>query len=135
LADSESHGLGDRFVDELETVMKRVAIAPNRFPSVLPGVRRALLAIFPYAVFFREKGDVIFIISCFHSSRDPKIGRTGYNAKRAGPLSIGSDCRFRIICASVGELASILASVKIPRPTSSKERGLSYEKQHSGVSS
>jgi len=66
-------GLGDRFVDELENILERIAIAPGRFPYVLPSVRRALLTVFPYAVFFRERGDVIFVISCFHSSRDPKI--------------------------------------------------------------
>lgn len=71
--DKESLGLGDRFVDELENVLERIAIEPGRFPYVLPGLRRALLTVFPYAVFFREKGDVIFVISCFHSSRDPKI--------------------------------------------------------------
>ncbi|MGN6209898.1 type II toxin-antitoxin system RelE/ParE family toxin [Asticcacaulis sp.] len=70
--DSESPGLGDRFIDELDPQLERIAAAPDQFPCVLRDVRRARLHIFPYAIFFREKGTAVFVISCFHSSRNPR---------------------------------------------------------------
>lgn len=69
----ESHGLGERFIDELEHQPGRIAENPGQFPYVLRHVRRARLRIFPYGIFFQEQGDLIFIISCFHSSRNPRI--------------------------------------------------------------
>ena len=36
-------------------------------------IRRALLRRFPYALFFRIVDDAVFVMACFHSSRDPRI--------------------------------------------------------------
>jgi len=71
----ESPGLGHRFIDELEHQLERIATHPEQFPRVLEDVKRAKLRIFPYGVFFRDQGDRIFVISCFHASRDPSIWR------------------------------------------------------------
>ena len=43
----------------------------QEFPIVFKNVRRALLRRFPYARFFAIEGDTLFVIACFHASRDP----------------------------------------------------------------
>jgi len=49
----------------------RVSASPAAFPVIRNGVRRAMLRRFPYAVFFRVLPDLIQVIACFHTNRDP----------------------------------------------------------------
>lgn len=68
-------GLGARFRAELGFQLDRVARSPLHFPVVLADVHRARLQRFPYGLFFRAIDDEIFVIACFHSSRDPLVWR------------------------------------------------------------
>ena len=40
-----------------------------------PGIRRARLRRFPHGLFFRVLDDALYVIACFHASRDPLIWR------------------------------------------------------------
>jgi hypothetical protein len=42
-----------------------------QFPALERGVRRAQLAVFPYAVFFRFSADVVTVIGVLHLHRHP----------------------------------------------------------------
>jgi toxin ParE1/3/4 len=66
-------GLGAKFRDEIDAQIERIANQPTRFPVLLRDVRRAKVQRFPYGLFFRVMPEAIFIIACFHSSRDPLI--------------------------------------------------------------
>lgn len=63
--------LGAAFLAELKFRLDRIAPAPQRFPIVHRSLRKALLRRFPYAVYFRDRGDWIEVTACFHASRDP----------------------------------------------------------------
>ena len=71
--ESEAVCLGARFRAELDQVAHRLAANPFQFPFVFADIRRALLRRFPYALFFRIVDDAVFVMACFHSSRDPRI--------------------------------------------------------------
>jgi len=71
--ESEAVGLGARFRAELDHLAERRAVNPFQFPLVLTDIRRALLRRFPYALFFRVVEDAVFVMACFHTSRDPRI--------------------------------------------------------------
>jgi plasmid stabilization system protein ParE len=71
--EAEASGLSARFLAELDAAVQRVAFNPYQFPVVLADIRRALLRQFPYALFFRIVDDTVFVMACFHSSRDPRI--------------------------------------------------------------
>jgi len=71
--ETEAAGLGARFRAELDHVVQRLAVNPLQFPVVFTDIRRALLRRFPYALFFRVVDDAVFVMACFHSSRDPRI--------------------------------------------------------------
>jgi plasmid stabilization system protein ParE len=57
----------------VDRVVGRLAANPLQFPVVFADVRRALLPRFPYMLFFRIVDSAVFVIACFHSSRDPQI--------------------------------------------------------------
>ena len=74
--EAEAIGLGRRFRAELDRIAQRMADNPREFPVVFKNVRRARLRIFPYLLFFCIEPDALWIIACFHSSRDPQHWQT-----------------------------------------------------------
>jgi plasmid stabilization system protein ParE len=70
--EAQTTGLGHRFRAELDHAVQRLSFNPFQFPTVFTDIRRALLRRFPYALFFRIVDDAVFVLACFHSSRDPR---------------------------------------------------------------
>lgn len=70
-------GLGDEFASELRAVVEGIARGPRAFPTMDQSVdiRRALFARFPYAAFFIEREDAIWVIAVAHLRRDPGYWR------------------------------------------------------------
>jgi len=69
----EAPGLGARFRAELDRQAERILANPLQFPVMLADIRRARLRRYPYGLYFRPLDDAIYVIACFHSSRDPAI--------------------------------------------------------------
>jgi plasmid stabilization system protein ParE len=69
--EGEAPGLGRRFRQAVEVLAERMRANPRQFPVVFKSVRRALLRRFPYALFFVVEDQTLFVIACFHASRDP----------------------------------------------------------------
>jgi len=70
--------LPDSEVDSLaavEVATRHIGERPRQFPVVLEDIRRARLRKFPDSLFFRVEQDSIFVIACFHASRDPQHWR------------------------------------------------------------
>lgn len=70
--ESERDGLGDQLLADVDGVLANVSERPATFPLVLDPFRRALLARFPYAIYFRETDDGVQVFAVFHARRDPK---------------------------------------------------------------
>ena len=68
----QSSGLGDEFLAVVELQVRRLEHAPMLYTEVLPGVRRTLLARFPYSLFYAVKGDIVHILAVLHEARNPK---------------------------------------------------------------
>ena len=69
--EAEAPGLGRRFREAIDTLAERMSTNPRQFPVVFKSVRRALLRRFPYALFFVIDEQTLFVIACFHASRNP----------------------------------------------------------------
>ena len=69
--DAEAAGLGRHFREAMDTLTGRMSTNPQQFPIAFKSVRRAPLRRFPYGLFFVVTGDTLFVIACFHASRDP----------------------------------------------------------------
>ena len=64
-------GLGDEFVIELDSILRRAILRPLQFPQIKNDIRRALLRRFPYAVYFRVGEETMDLIAVLHQHRDP----------------------------------------------------------------
>ena len=64
-------GLGNEFLDELDSVLHRVIHDSLQFPQIKHQIRRALLGRFPYSVYFQVTGESVELIAVLHQLRDP----------------------------------------------------------------
>jgi plasmid stabilization system protein ParE len=65
-------GLGEDFLEALNTVVDSILNNPLQYPVVYRSVRRALLRRFPYQVLFIVEVDAVGVIAVFHGARDPR---------------------------------------------------------------
>ena len=71
--ETRSPGLAALFRMEVDRQLARMSEHPLQFPVVIADIRRARMNRFPYGLFFKIDGEGIFVIACFHGSRDPRI--------------------------------------------------------------
>ena len=65
-------GLGQEFLDELDRVVRRAVTFPMSCPEIEPGVRRCLLARFPYGLIYGVDGETLVVIAVAHLHREPR---------------------------------------------------------------
>ena len=69
----EGPALAASLREELDRQLACVLRRPTQFPFARADVRRAKLRRFPYSLLFHVMPDGIYVIACFHSSRDPDM--------------------------------------------------------------
>jgi toxin ParE1/3/4 len=62
-------GLGADFLNQLESLLVRMARSPRQFPKAHGELRRALVRRFPYAVYFLPEHDGIVVFAVLHQRR------------------------------------------------------------------
>jgi plasmid stabilization system protein ParE len=67
----ERIGLGVRFETQVSTVFARLVDNPFQFPVIEEGVRRAIVHVFPYAVYFTLEADLVMVLAVLHMHRHP----------------------------------------------------------------
>lgn len=68
---NQAIGLGDDFLDELETAYEAILALPQTWPKFHQGFRRFLLNKFPFSIIYRPTQGTIFIVAVMHNSRKP----------------------------------------------------------------
>jgi len=69
--EEQSIGLGEDFLDEVESSYQAIIDFPNTWVPFSYGFRRYLLSRFPYSVVYKNDGDIIYIVTIMHNSRKP----------------------------------------------------------------
>lgn len=67
----ESPALAGRFYDEIESVIRAIGEAPQRYRAFDPPCRRHFGSTFPYAVIYIEEADRIWIVAVAHFKQRP----------------------------------------------------------------
>jgi len=70
--ETQSPGLGIRFVFAIEAALRRASENPLSYPAVLRRTRKALVHRFPYHVFYVVDEDRIPVTGVFHGHRHPE---------------------------------------------------------------
>ncbi len=74
--EAASPGLGADFLYEIEATLRSAAEWPNAAPVVGETMRRALVARFPYGVFYAVEGDDLVVLGCVHVRRHPRVWKS-----------------------------------------------------------
>ncbi|MBF0558683.1 MAG: type II toxin-antitoxin system RelE/ParE family toxin [Nitrospirae bacterium] len=68
----QATGMGREFLDELDRAVRRTVAYPLSCPEVDPGLRRCLLARFPYGLIYGLDGDTLVVVAVAHLHRSPR---------------------------------------------------------------
>jgi toxin ParE1/3/4 len=73
--DIESPGLGGVFLDDVDKGFARILERPDAATEVAPGVRKLVLAKFPFTVIYAVCTDVIRVLAIAHQRKRPYYWR------------------------------------------------------------
>jgi len=68
----QATGLGLEFLDELDRAIRRSLAYPLSCPEIEPGLRRCLLARFPYGMVYGLDDDTVVVVAVAHLHREPR---------------------------------------------------------------
>ncbi len=67
----QAPGLGQKFLDEIESAIARVLAMPHAWKQISPRTRRCLLHKFPFGLIYQIRNDEILIVSVMDLRRNP----------------------------------------------------------------
>ncbi len=73
--EGRSEGLGVRFIELIDKVIKLILVNPEGYPIKRVPYREIVLSKFPYLIvyeFVKEK-HIVYILHIFHTKRNPKL--------------------------------------------------------------
>lgn len=73
--ETQKDGLGDEFFLSINAGLTSILENPLLFPVKFKNIRCAIVARFPYGIYFSIESDQIIILSVMHFKRNPKIIR------------------------------------------------------------
>jgi hypothetical protein len=76
--ESRAQGLGEDFLNELESAFRIIKEIPDTWPLISKNHRRYLLDRFPFGVIYQKNKNSIYVLAVMHLSRKP-----GYWLKRS----------------------------------------------------
>jgi len=59
------------FLQEFSQAIRRIAAAPQRYPTTLHATRRIMLDRFPFSIYYRTGNDEVFVVAVAHQKRRP----------------------------------------------------------------
>jgi plasmid stabilization system protein ParE len=69
--DEQSYMAGSRFMDELNLFLTKLIKYPHQHRKINKDVRRCLMDVFPYIIYFTEGKGLITILRIRHSKQKP----------------------------------------------------------------
>ena len=72
---NQAVGLGDDYLNELETAYQAIVELPDTWPKFQNNLRRFLLSKFPFSVIYQFNQETVFVVAVMHNSRKPGYWR------------------------------------------------------------
>jgi toxin ParE1/3/4 len=73
--EAQRPGLGQEFLEAVESAFERIAEQPLRYAPVHRETRRTFLRRFPYVVFHVLRDDCVNVLAVLHQRRSPRLVR------------------------------------------------------------
>jgi plasmid stabilization system protein ParE len=69
--EEQQGGLGAEFVHEVRSALQMIQRAPEMWPARARGMRRYLIARFPFLVHYRVESERVLVVAIAHGHRKP----------------------------------------------------------------
>ena len=69
--EAQAPGLGDDFLDKIDSAVRDITEHPERWPVLHLDVRRRLVHRFPYAILYRVDAEEVVVLAVMHLHRNP----------------------------------------------------------------
>ncbi|MFN5513172.1 MAG: type II toxin-antitoxin system RelE/ParE family toxin [Cyanobacteriota bacterium] len=70
--EAQTLGLGSEFVRAVDVCLSSIGRNPLAYPIIYKQARRVFIRRFPYGISYLFDQDLVIVIACFHSKRNPK---------------------------------------------------------------
>lgn len=70
--EAQSLGLGSQFVRAVDTCLSSIVSNPLAYSTIYKQARRALIRRFPYGILYVFEPEIVSVIACFHTKRNPQ---------------------------------------------------------------
>jgi plasmid stabilization system protein ParE len=70
--EAQMPGLGSEFIRAVDAGLSSIGRSPLAYQVIYKQVRQILIRRFPYRILYLYDQDLIVIVACFHSKRNPK---------------------------------------------------------------
>lgn len=71
--EQRSLGLGDRFLESLESALFNIEHHPLHYGKIEGGYRQLKLKKFPYVIIYEIIENIVVVFAVFHESRNPEL--------------------------------------------------------------
>ena len=72
MVNEQADGLGNEFLDELDRAIRRAVAYPQSCTEIESGLRRCIMARFPYGLIYGLEKDKIIVVAVAHLHRNPR---------------------------------------------------------------
>ena len=69
--EAQARGLGNDFLDKIDSAVRDIAEHPERWPALHLDVRRRLIHRFPYTLLYRVDAEEVVVLAVMHLHRNP----------------------------------------------------------------
>ncbi|PNW62154.1 UNVERIFIED_CONTAM: addiction module toxin RelE [Euhalothece sp. KZN 001] len=74
--EAQASGLSSDFIRAVDACLSAIGRNPLAYQIIYKQARQALIRRFPYRILYVFDQDIITVIACFHSKRNPKSWKT-----------------------------------------------------------
>ena len=69
--EAQARGLGDDFLDKIDSAVRDITEHPERWPVLHLDVRRRFIHRFPYVLLYRVDAEEVVVLAVMHLHRNP----------------------------------------------------------------
>jgi toxin ParE1/3/4 len=67
----DNYSASEEFIDEIEKGLREIEAYPFRYPRYAKHYRVKVIAKFRYSIFYRIRGEDVYVLAIYHTSRKP----------------------------------------------------------------
>jgi len=69
----QEDSLDIKFIKAINNTLSLISKNPNAFPIQKNNIRKAVVQVFPFCIYYVNTSEIIYILAVFHDKRNPRV--------------------------------------------------------------